>query len=419
VKYIPRSIETVVLDTAQTFKVLFLTGSRQVGKSTLLEELFKDYRQITFDDPTILVQAKEEPGLFINDNKPPVFFDEIQYATDLFPYIKMVCDRSKEKGLYLLTGSQHFHLMKDVSESLSGRVGIVELSPLSLREIQGIGFHRHFVPTAEYVETRGKQAVHCEDVWRIIHRGGYPELQNQEISWERYFGSYVQTYIERDINHLENVRDRLKFTQFLTVAAARSAQMLNYQNMADELEISMNTVKNWISLLEATGLVFILQPFTNSALNRAIKTPKLYFRDTGLLCFLTKWSDPETAKRGAMAGSIFETFVVSEILKSFSNEGLDYRFRVSYYRGKDKPRRKQREETASIDSEIDLIIEENGLFHPVEIKMTANPKADIAAAFEVLDKIPDGKRGDGAVVCMYDKPLTLRDRVRVLPLSYL
>jgi predicted AAA+ superfamily ATPase len=331
----------------------------------------------------------------------------------------MVCDRSKGKGLYLLTGLQHFHLMKDVSESLSGRVGIVELSPLSLREIQGVDFHKHFVPTADYVTARAKHLVPCEDIWRVIHRGGYPELQNQEISWERYFGSYVQTYIERDINHLENVRDRLKFTQFLTVAAARSGQMLNYQNMADELETSLNTVKNWVSLLETTGLVFILQPFTNSTLNRAIKTPKLYFRDTGLLCFLTKWSDPETAKRGAMAGSIFETFVVSEILKSFSNEGLDYRFHVSYYRGKDKLRKKRKGEVANIDSEIDLIIEENGLLHPIEIKMTANPKADMAAAFEVLDKIPDEKRGDGAVICMYDKPLTLRARVKSLPLSYL
>jgi predicted AAA+ superfamily ATPase len=195
--------------------------------------------------------------------------------------------------------------------------------------------------------------------------------------------------------------------------------MLNYQNMADELEISLNTVKNWVSLLEATGLVFILQPFTNSALNRAIKTPKFYFRDTGLVCFLTKWSNPETAKRGAMARNLFETFVVSEILKSFSNEGLDYRFRVSYYRGKDKSRRKQDGEVAAIDSEIDLIIEENGLFHPIEIKMTANPKAHMAAAFQVLDKIPGGRRGDGAVICMYDKPLTLRDTVQALPISYL
>jgi predicted AAA+ superfamily ATPase len=412
-------MEPVVLDTARTFKVLFLTGSRQVGKSTLLEELFKDYHQVTFDDPTVLLQAREEPGLFVDDNRPPVLLDEVQYATGLFPYIKMVCDRSKEKGLYLLTGSQHFHLMKDISESLAGRVGIVELSPLSLREIQGVAFHQHFVPTTEYVEERGRYALPCEDIWRVIHRGGYPELQDRDVSWERYFGSYVQTYIERDINHLENVRDRLKFTQFLTVAAARSAQMLNYQHMADELEISLNTVKNWVSLLEATGLVFILQPLTNSALNRAIKTPKLYFRDTGLLCFLTKWNGPETARRGAMAGSIFETFVVSEILKSFSNEGLDYRSRVSYYRGKDRPRRRQGEEAARVDSEIDLVIEENGLLHPIEIKMTANPRAEMTAAFEVLDRIPDERRGDGAVVCLYDRPLTLRDRVRALPVGYL
>ena len=195
--------------------------------------------------------------------------------------------------------------------------------------------------------------------------------------------------------------------------------MLNYQNISDELEISLNTVKNWVSLLEATGLVFILQPFTNSALNRAIKTPKLFFTDTGLVCFLTKWSSPETAKNGAMAGNLFETFVVSEILKSFSNEGIDYRLHVSYYRGKDKLRRKEDGVEIRSEAEIDLIIEEDGILHPVEIKMTANPKANMAATFEILDKIPNRKRGDGAVICLYDKPLTLRENVRAIPVNYL
>lgn len=417
--YIQRSIEPVVLETAKTFKALFLTGARQVGKSTMLTSLFGGYRQITFDDPTLLAQAKLEPGLFINDNPPPLFLDEIQYAADLFPYIKMVCDKTSAKGLYLLTGSQHFRLMKDISESLAGRAAILELSPLSLREIQGSNFCKHFVPTKEYIEARAKSAIPPDDIWPIIHRGGYPELQDQNVSWERFFGSYIRTYIERDINHLEKIKDHLKFTQFLVALAARTAQMLNYQHMADELEISVNTVKNWTSLLEATGLVFILQPFTNNALARAIRTPKLYFRDTGLACYLTKWSSPETAKNGAMAGALFETFVVSEIIKSYTNEGLDYRFHISWYRGKDKLRRKTNGEEVRSDSEIDLIIEENGMYHPVEIKLTANPKASMSAAFDVLDKIPGGKRGDGVVVCMYDKPLALRDNVRAIPVNYI
>lgn len=418
-EYIHRNIEPVVRETAKTFKALFLTGSRQVGKTTLLERLFADYSQITFDDPTVLAQAKTEPRLFINDNPPPLLLDEVQYATDLFPYIKMVCDKSKGRGLYLLTGSQHFRLMKDISETLAGRIGILELLPLSLREIQGVRFSRHFVPTVNYIEARKKTAKPCDDIWETIHRGGYPELQDRSVPWERFFGSYIRTYIERDINHLEKIKDQLKFTQFLSALAARTAQMLNYQNMADELEISLNTVKNWVSMLEATGLVFILQPFSNNALSRAIKTPKLYFCDTGLVCYLTKWNSPETAKAGAMAGNLYETFVVSEIIKTFSNEGLDYMSRISYYRGKDKIRRKENGVETRSEAEIDLIIEENGLLHPVEIKMTANPKADMSSAFEILDNIPGKKRGAGGIVCMYDKPLTLRENVRAIPVSFL
>ncbi|MDR3304468.1 MAG: ATP-binding protein [Clostridiales Family XIII bacterium] len=418
-EYIKRDIENTVRETAHTFKALLLTGSRQVGKSTLLEHLFGDIRRITFDDPVLLAQAKQEPQLFIDDNKPPVLFDEIQYAASLFPYIKMVCDKSKQKGLYYLTGSQQFHMMKNVSETLAGRVGILELSPLSLREIQKVDFRGHFLPTEEYLEKREKSAKPYGDIWEVVHRGGYPELQDPDVPWERFFGSYLKTYIERDINQLEKVKDQLKFTQFLTAIAARTAGMLNYQNVADQLEISLNTVKNWISLLEATGLIFILQPFTHSALNRAIKTPKLYFRDTGLVCYLTKWSTPETAKNGAMAGSIFETFAVSEILKSFSNEGHDYRMHVTYYRGKDKVKKRKNGEEVRTDSEIDLIIEENGICYPIEIKMTANPKAEMTAAFEVLDKIPEAKRGAGGIVCLYDRPLTLRENVRAIPVNYL
>ena len=260
-EYIQRNIEPAVLETASAFKALFLTGPRQVGKSTLLEHLFKDYKQITFDDPSVLAQALTEPRLFMDDNRPPLLLDEVQYATDLFPYIKMVCDKSRDKGLYLLTGPQHFRLMKNISETLAGRVGIMELAPLSLREIQGVDFNHHFVPDKKYLEARSSSVQSCDDIWKVIHRGGYPELQDKTVPWGRFFGSYIKTYIERDINHLEKIKDHLKFTQFLTVLAARTAQLLNYQNMADELEISLNTVRNWVSLLEATGLVFILQPF--------------------------------------------------------------------------------------------------------------------------------------------------------------
>ncbi|MDR2619889.1 MAG: ATP-binding protein [Propionibacteriaceae bacterium] len=414
-EYIPRSIEQTAKNTAGAFKVLLLTGARQVGKSTLLTHLFDKYRLVSFDDPIILAQAKQDPHLFFADNRPPLIIDEAQYAPDLFPYLKLAVDAQPDKGRYLLTGSQQFHMMRDVSETLAGRVGILELPPLSLREIQRIAHAAHFVPTETYLTSRSETARPIADLWSIIHRGCYPELQDPTVPWEIFFSSYVQTYLERDINHLDQVRDRLKFVQFLSALSARTAQLLNYANLAAELEISVNTVKNWVSLLEATGLVFILRPFSNSALNRAIKTPKLYFRDTGLACYLAGWSTPEAAQRGAMSGALFETYVVSEILKSFANEGLDYRLRVSYYRGKDKQRRGG--ETRK--SEIDLIIEENGLLHPIEIKLTANPNAQMATAFEVLDQLPSERRGEGAIVCRYDRVLTLQEKVRTIPVWYL
>jgi predicted AAA+ superfamily ATPase len=416
--YIPRALETVAQKTAAAFKVLFLTGSRQVGKSTLLKQLFPNYTQITFDDQVILLQARQEPGLFIANNQPPLMLDEVQYAKELFPSIKMVCDTTTERGLYLLTGSQQYHLMQNITETLAGRVGILELAPLSLREIQRVSFTGHFIPTEEYIKARINPAKPC-DVWDVIHRGGYPELQNPHMPWEIFFGSYVRTYIERDVSEMIKVKDHLKFTQFLSALAARTAQLLNYQNVADELDISVNTAKSWVSILEASGLVFILQPFTHGALNRAIKTPKLYFRDTGLVCYLTRWKDSQTARNGAMAGALFETFVVSEILKSFTNEGIDYRFHVSYYRGKDKLRRTRDGEAEQKVSEIDLVIEENGLLYPIEIKMTANPKQGMSSAFGVLDKVPDAKRATGAIVCLYDKPFKISTDTFVIPATHL
>jgi predicted AAA+ superfamily ATPase len=415
--YINRALERIIKETARGFKVLMLTGARQVGKSTTLEHLFRDYSFVTLDDPIQLNQAINEPGLFIANNPAPIVFDEIQYATSLFPYIKLESDKSTQKGQYLLTGSQQFHLMKQVSESMAGRVGILELSPLSLRELQGVETVDCFIPTKAFIEARKETQRPCADIWQVIHKGGYPELQNPDVSWERFFASYVRTYIERDINELARVQDHLKFTQFMTVLAARSAQMLNYTNIANELEISAQTAKNWVSLLEASGVIFILQPYTNSALNRAIKTPKLYFRDTGLVCYLTKWTNAEAAKNGAMSGALFETFVVGEILKSFSNNGLDYRFSVSYYRGKDKQRPQRNGEMKSIESEIDLIIQKDGFIHPIEIKQTANPKTETTSAFDILDRVPQAKRGTGAIICQYDKPFLLAEDLYVVPVT--
>lgn len=345
--------------------------------------------------------------------------DEVQYIAELFPYLKMECDKSEENGRFLLTGSQQYHLMKNISESLAGRIAILELSGLSMREIMGCDFHMPFIPNQLYLEEREKSCHHIEDIWKLIHRGSYPALLDENVDWQTFYSAYVQTYIDRDIHELGNVKDKLKFTRFMTVLASRTGQMLNYSSVAEQTEVSVSTVKEWTSLLEASGMIYMLQPFSNSALKRAIRTPKLYFRDTGLVCFLTRYQTPETAMNGAMAGELFETFVVSEILKSFSNAGLDYRMYVTYYRGKDKRMSMENGQKISREDEIDPLIEQDDFIYPVEIKMSANPKLTMTNAFDVIDKIPGKRRGTGTIVCMYDSALWLKDNIAAVPVEYI
>lgn len=335
-EYIKRAIEDVIEHSAQTFKCTLITGARQTGKSTLVKHLFADVKQVSFDDPFVEEQAKTNPEMFMSLNEPPVFFDKIQYVPSLFRYIKQASDNNESKGLFYLSGSQPFKLMELASDSLAGRVAIIELLPLSLREVLKSNFSKPFLPTMEYVQERNKDAVKPDNIWKIIHRGGYPEMQDPDMDWAMYFSSYVKTYLERDVRELASVQDLDAFRRFMIACAARTGQMLNYSNIADEVGKDANTIKNWVSILEASGIIYILEPYANSALKRAIKTPKMYFRDTGLAAYLTRWLTPETLASGAMSGEFFETFVISEILKSYSNKGLDYRYFVSYYRGKDK-----------------------------------------------------------------------------------
>ena len=351
-------------------------------------------------------------------NRPPVIFDEIQRSPGLFRYVKIRCDQSDEKGLFCLSGSQALELMEGVSESLSGRVSIVELAGLSMREIKRDSFSRPFVPTVEYIRERSETAAAFDNIWEIIHRGSYPELQNKDVDWAAFFSSYIKTYIERDVRKLSAVQNLDDFRKFMVAVAARTGQMLNYANIADEIGRDQGTVKRWISILETSGIIYLLEPFSSSVLKRAVKTPKIYFRDTGLAAYLTRWLTPETMANGAMSGAFFETFVISEILKSYGNNGIDYRYCVSYYRGKDRRKIKDNGREKSVESEIDLIIEENGTLYPVEIKKSSSVSADLTAAFTVLDKIPDKKRGTGAVICMCPQPGALRDNILQIPVWY-
>lgn len=418
--YIDRALESRIEEAQRSFKAVLVAGARQTGKSTLLKRLFPNRKYVTFDDPFLEQQARENGTMFMILNQPPVTFDEVQLVPELFRYIKMKCDESDDRGLFCLSGSQPFRLMQNVSESLSGRVCIIELSTLSLREIQGDSFDAPFLPTMEYVMDRQKTAKAPGDIWKIIHRGGYPELyQNPELDWQTFYASYVKTYLERDVRELSAVQDLDAFRRFMVAVAARTGQMLNYSNIADEISKDAATVKSWISILEASGIIYILEPYTPAVLKRAIKTPKLYFRDTGLACYLTRWLTPETLAYGAMAGNIFETFVISEILKSYANRGIDYRYCVSYYRGKDRKKIKKNGQTEEKESEIDFIIEENGVLYPVEIKKYTAEKASATSAFMVLDGVEGKKRGMGAVISMCPQPGMLRENVLELPVWYI
>lgn len=417
--YISRALENRLRRYEKTYKAVLVTGARQVGKSTLLKKLFPDRAYVSLDDPFMEQQAKENGDMFLTLNPPPVTIDEVQRAKELFRYIKIKCDESEEKGLFFLSGSQPFHLMQNVSESLSGRIGIIELSGLSMRECMNDAFNRHFLPTLEYAAERKKTLQKPKNIWKIIHTGGYPELQEKEKEWNAFYADYVRTYIERDVRELAAVQELNVFRQFMIAAAARTGEILNYSSIASEIGKDVGTVKNWISILESSGIIYLLEPYTSSILKRAIKSPKLYFRDTGLVSYLTRWLTPETLAYGAMSGPIFETFVVSEILKSFSNEGLDYRHFVSYYRGRDKKKIKENGEIQELEKEIDLIIEENGTLYPVEIKKNTQAKAIMTSTFDILDQIPGKKRGMGAVVCNCPDAGILRENILQIPVWYI
>lgn len=404
--YIHRTIENKILHMKDMFSIILLTGSRQVGKTTLLKYLFKDLPYYTFDDPILLQSAKEEAGIFIKNLLPPVIIDEIQYVPTIFPYLKMSVDEKKEKGMFLLTGSQQFHLMKSVSESLVGRLGVINLQGLSLREKLDDSFEDFFIPTTTYFRNRKKTAkkLSYQDVWQIIHRGSMPVLHAEPIDWQLFYSSYIKTYIERDVRQLTQVGDEMKFLTFMTVIAGRTAQMLNITSVARDVGISVSTADRWLSILLASQIIYLLYPYHTNITKRAIKAPKLYFLDTGLAAYLTRWSNPDVLEAGAMNGAFFETFVIGEVLKSFNNAGF-LMPPLYYYRDKD-------------GVEVDLLIELNGVLHPLEIKKTSNPDQDHIKAFFTLQK-KEISLGNGGIICLYDECIPLNKNNTIIPITWL
>ena len=404
-KYYKRLAESVIQKQEKMFKTILVTGARQVGKTTMLKNIKPDINYITLDDMLLNQLAVEDPELFLKANKPPIIIDEIQYAPNLLRYIKIEVDNSDKKAMYYLTASQQFNLMENITESLAGRVGILNLLGLSLREIKDIDFNDPFIPTEEYLNKRKKyeKNITYEEIWNIIHKGSMPALYQEESDVDMFYAMYVSTYIERDVRNLTQVGDTLSFLKFMTALASRIGQLLNLNSIANEVGITIPTAQRWLSILVASNIVYILEPYYNNIMKRAVKTPKVYFLDTGLAAYLTKWKTSEVLEKGTMAGSFFENYVIVEIIKSYNNSG-ELRPPVYFYRDKEK-------------REIDLIIEQNGKLYPIEIKKTANPNKDMIENFKVLEMVKEV--GEGAIICVYDKIINLDEKNRVIPYRYL
>jgi predicted AAA+ superfamily ATPase len=407
VNYIKRNIERTIEKAAKMFPAVIITGARQVGKTTVLKQNIKSIPYLTLDDPIMLQSALDEPGNFFKTTPPPVIIDEIQYAPNLFTYIKMIADESGKKGQFYLTGSQQFKMMKNISESLAGRIGIINLLGLSLREIKGIDFNEAFIPTQDYIDKRRPTVAKAnyKEIWDFIYKGSMPAMHVGDPDWQMFYASYTKTYIERDVRDLTQIGDEQKFLKFLTAIASRTSQMLNLNSVANEVGISVPTADRWLSVLITSNIVYLLKPYYNNIMKRSVKTPKIYFLDTGLAAYLTRWNSPEVIESGAMSGAFFETFVVAEILKSYYNSGI-LEPSIYYYRDRDA-------------HEIDIIIEESGTLYPIEIKKTSNPGKEHIKSFTVLEKNKNIKVGTGCVICMYENLINITEKNFSMPVTWL
>ncbi|MBR1494707.1 MAG: ATP-binding protein [Succiniclasticum sp.] len=391
-EYISRHMEARIMELSCSYSAILLTGPRQAGKTTMLRKLAEKEkigrRYVTLDDLAERDMAKNDPALFLQLHQPPVLIDEVQYAPELFAYIKIHIDKFHNPGDFWMTGSQIFRLMRGVQESLAGRVALLHMSPLSQREITGAACAPFTTDMERLLAERDRiRPVSTPELFGRLWQGSMPGLISGQIPDRNvFYSSYLSTYIERDVREFSGSVDALKFNRFVTSAAARCSQLLNYKAMADDADIDVQTAKDWINILETLGIVFLLHPYSNNVLKRTIKTPKLYFYDTGLVCYLTRWSSPEVAETGAMSGALLENFTVSEIVKGYQNAGLEpYLY---FYRDRDA-------------KEIDVVLEGDGKLCPLEIKKTAVPDRRLVRVFSVLEK-SSMQVGTGAILCMAD-----------------
>lgn len=402
--YIHRTLEAKFLKMSTFFKAVLVTGSRQVGKTTMLKHLSENRTYVSLDDVDTLTLAKEDPKLFFMRYKPPIIIDEIQKAPELFPYIKILCDESEDSGLFWLTGSEQFGMMKNVTESLAGRIGIMTLYPLSISEINNVRFDAPQDFSLEELIKREKQAkpFDLNTIFMQIWKGGMPQVQladDQQRSL--YYSSYINTYLMRDVVSTGGVTDEIRFKKFLTACAANTSQQLNLANLAMIAEVSHPTAKSWLALLERLHIVYLLEPYANNKLKRLAKTPKLYFWDTGLCCYLAKWLSADTLINGNASGYYFENYAVTELLKDLEYNSVNYD--ISYFRD-------------SNSKEIDIFLEIGGKIHPLEIKLSASPDRREIKKYSILDanSIP---RGNGGIICMSPTVIPIDENNYYIPIN--
>lgn len=404
---ITRTLSKSITEASKHFKVILVTGPRQVGKTTLLKGLAGSERSyVTLDDLDTRIAAEQDPKSFIARLQYPVLIDEVQYAPSLFSYIKMKVDEDQLPGQFWLTGSQQFAMMKNISDSLAGRVAIFDMLGISLAEEAGRTYTPHFIPTKTTLAHRQKtaSALSSPELFQKIWRGSFPDVVTQEAkNWELFYASYVTSYVEKDVRDYLKVDDLIAFRKFMQVAASRTAQMLNYTTIARDIGVAVQTIKSWINVLEATGHIAILQPYFNNRTKRVVKTPKLHFLDTGLCCYLTGWLTANVLEKGAMNGAMLESYVVSEVIKSYIHSAKQPP--LFYYADKEK-------------NEVDLLIEEKGVLHPIEIKKSATLRSMGFRGFGFLKKA-NVSIGHGAVLCPIDKLMPIAETIDAVPIGWI
>lgn len=407
---IPRDLKDKIEALNREYTCILLTGARQVGKSYLFqkisEELHEERVTVTLDDLQERSLARSDPAMFLELHGTPILIDEVQYAPELFSYIKIAIDRGAAPGTYWLTGSQVFRLMQLAEESLAGRAAILKLSSLCQHEIYGTG--KAFPFSISLKELKARENISAKanmsEIYRRIWTGSLPALVSGKYTDRQvYYSSYMETFLSRDVSEMISGVDRLVFSDFIRAAAGRIGEMLNIHSIASDVGISDNTARSWIHVLEKADIIYLLRPYSNSALSRTVKTPKLYFFDTGLVCYLTRYPSPEILQNSALAGAVFENYVVMEIIKSYRNAARECL--LWYYRDYDA-------------KEIDLILETQRQLHPIEIKRSVNPRPEVIRTFKVIDKssVP---RENGAVICMREQLSALDQRDFVVPAWYI